>query len=187
MPTPALETERLMLEPLRVEHAEEMVGLLADRALYAFYADEASPTLAELRERYERQNRGRSSDGREEWHNWILRLRRSDAAAGFVQATVTGADGDRTVELAWVVGSAYQRQGLAGEAAAAVIAAMRGPGTTVIAHIAPGHVASESVACRLGLRPTDQQHEGETRWQLDPPRSGARADGAGISTSRDRD
>jgi RimJ/RimL family protein N-acetyltransferase len=164
--TPALETERLLLEPLRVQHADEMVALLADRALYAFYADEASPTLDELRERYERQSRGSSADGREEWHNWILRLRETGAAAGFVQATVTGADGDRTAELAWVVGSAYQRQGLAGEAAAAVLAALRGPGTTVIAHIAPGNVASESVARRLGLRPTDREHEGETRWEL---------------------
>jgi RimJ/RimL family protein N-acetyltransferase len=166
VPTPALETERLMLEPLRVEHAEEMVDLLADRALYAFYADEASPTLAELRERYERQSRGRSSDGREEWHNWILRLRTTGDAVGFVQATVTGDDSARTVELAWVVGSAYQRHGLAGEAGAAVLTAMGRPGTTVIAHIAPGHVASASVARRLGLHPTDQQHEGETRWEL---------------------
>jgi RimJ/RimL family protein N-acetyltransferase len=143
-----------------------MVDLLADRALYEFYADEASPTLDELRERYRRQCQGRSSDGREEWHNWIMRLRTTQAAAGFVQATVTGAEGERTVELAWVVGSVYQRQGLAAEAARAVVEAMRAPGTTVFAHIAPGHVASESVARRLGLRPTDREHEGETRWEL---------------------
>jgi RimJ/RimL family protein N-acetyltransferase len=166
VPTPALETERLLLEPLRVAHADEMVDLLADRALYAFYADEASPTLDELRERYERQSRGASADGREQWHNWILRLRETGAAAGFVQATVTGAGGDRTVELAWVVGTAHQRQGLAAEAAASVLGALRGPGTTVIAHIAPGNAASESVARRLGLLPTDREHEGETRWEL---------------------
>ncbi len=166
MATPALETPRLLLEPLRVEHADEMVDLLADRALYAFYADEASPTLDELRERYARQVRGTSADGTQEWHNWILRLRSTGAAAGFVQATVTRDDaGATTAELAWVVGSAYQGQGLAGEAAAVVRDALRDPGTTVIAHIAPGHTASESVARRLGLLPTDVVHEGETRWQ----------------------
>jgi RimJ/RimL family protein N-acetyltransferase len=167
MATPALATPRLLLEPLRVEHADEMVHLLADRALYAFYDDEASPTLDELRERYARQARGVSADGTQEWHNWILRLRSSGTAAGFVQATVTRDHvGAETVELAWVVGSAYQRQGLAVEAAAAVRDALRGFGTTVIAHIAPGHSASESVARRLGLAPTDDMHEGETRWQL---------------------
>jgi RimJ/RimL family protein N-acetyltransferase len=169
VPTPALETERLLLEPLRVEHADEMVDLLADRDLYAFYADEASPTLAELRDRYARQSRGASADGREEWHNWILRLRATGRAAGFVQATVTRADGgDAVVELAWVVGSAYQRHGLATEAGGEVLGALRGRGTTVIAHIAPGNTPSESVARRLGLRPTDQEHDGETRWQLAP-------------------
>ena len=74
--TPALATARLDLEPLRVEHADEMVDLLADRALYAFYADEASPTLDELRERYARQVRGAlGRTAREIWHNWILRER----------------------------------------------------------------------------------------------------------------
>ena len=170
MATPALETPRLLLEPLRVDHADEMVDLLADRALYAYYDDEASPSLDELRERYARQSRGVSADGTQEWHNWILRVRSTGEAAGFVQATVTRDDaGAATAELAWVVGSAYQGQGFAGEAGAAVRDALRVPGTTVIAHIAPGHTASESVARRLGLLPTDVVHEGETRWQLDPP------------------
>jgi RimJ/RimL family protein N-acetyltransferase len=168
--TKELATERLLLEPLRVGHADEMVDLLADRRLYAFYADEASPTLAELRERYERQVRGWSEDGTQEWHNWIIRLRETGAAAGFVQATVTHDDSTgRTVELAWVVGTPYQGIGLATEAAGAVRDALRDRRTTVIAHIAPGHVASESVARHLGLDPTDEQHEGETRWVLAPP------------------
>jgi RimJ/RimL family protein N-acetyltransferase len=144
-----------------------MVLLLADRRLYTFYADEASPTLDELRERYVRQSRGSSADGSETWHNWILRDRASGEAAGFVQATVTGAGS--VVELAWVVGSAYQGTGLATEAAVAVRDAMRERRTTVIAYIAPGHVASETVARRLGLSATDVLHEGETRWELPPP------------------
>ena len=167
-PTPALETARLVLEPLRVEHADEMVLVLADRALYAFSDDEASPTLEELRERYARQARGVSADGRQEWHNWILRLRSSGEAGGVVQATVTGDDAARTVELAWVVGAAHQGRGLANEAATAVRDALRDLRTTVIAHIAPGHVASEGVARHLGLVRTDVLHEGEARWELRP-------------------
>ncbi|MFN8167578.1 MAG: GNAT family N-acetyltransferase [Candidatus Nanopelagicales bacterium] len=168
VPTPALRTERLDLEPLRVEHADEMVDLLADRRLYAFYADEASPSLDELRERYARQVRGASDDGTQVWHNWILRVHASGEAAGFVQATVTHDSDDREVaELAWVVGTAYQGRGLAREAAAAVRDELISAGAgTVIAHIAPGNGASEAVARAIGLAPTDESHDGETRWQL---------------------
>jgi RimJ/RimL family protein N-acetyltransferase len=175
-------------------HADEMVELLADRSLYAFYDDEASPSLGELRERYARQAAGLSPDGREVWHSWIVRERSSGAAIGFVQATVgatagssaagadtaaTPYDGMTSAELAWVVAVPWQGRGYATEAAAGVLAAVRapepgGPSTTttgddvilVHAHIAPGHTASEAVARRLGLAPTDVIHDGETRWQL---------------------
>lgn len=32
------------------------------------------------------------------------------------------------------------------------------------AYVAPGHVASERVAHRLGLRPTDEVVDGEVHW-----------------------
>jgi RimJ/RimL family protein N-acetyltransferase len=161
-----------------------MVDLLADRALYAFYDDEASPTLDELRARYVRQSVGRSPDGRSIWHNWIVRVRESGAAAGFVQATVdattvapTAAVTDRlggrsSAELAWVIGTAYQRRGYASEAVAAVAEALRGPDSLtgddvdlVHAHIAPGNTASQGVARRIGLVPTQLVVDGEIRWQ----------------------
>jgi RimJ/RimL family protein N-acetyltransferase len=165
-----------------------MVDLLADRRLYAFYDDEASPTLDELRTRYARQSAGTSPDGRETWHNWIVRVRDTGEVAGFVQATIgatagsstagadtasTPFDGASSAELAWVIGTAYQRRGYATEAVAAVATAVRGPDSLtgddvelVHAHIAPDNVASQSVARRLGLRPTDVIVDGETRWQL---------------------
>ena len=171
MPTPALRTARLALEPLRVDHADEMVALLADRALYTFYDDEASPTLDELRSRYTRQSAGVSADGTEVWHNWILRDLATGEAAGFVQATVRDVDVGASAELAWVVGTAYQGRGYATEAAVAARDAITGPGsasgddaTLVQAHIAPGHGASETVARRLGLAPTTTVHDGEILW-----------------------
>ena len=172
-----------------------MVGLLADRSLYAFYDDEVSPTLDGLRERYARQAAGLSPDGREVWHSWIVRERASGAAIGFVQATVgatagtsfagadtaaTPYDGLCSAELAWVIAVPWQGHGYATEAATGVLAAVRAPDpagasrsastgddvTLVHAHIAPGHTASETVAGRLGLAPTEVVHEGEIRWQL---------------------
>jgi RimJ/RimL family protein N-acetyltransferase len=174
--SPQLRTARLGLEPLRIDHADEMVLLLADRSLYAFYDDEPSPTLDDLRSRYERQSAGRSPDGTEVWHNWILRDLATGEVAGFVQATVRGRDGRVTAELAWVVGTAYQGRGYATEAAAAARDAITGPGSesgddavVVLAHIAPGHLASETVARRLGLEPTHEVHDGETLWSTALP------------------
>jgi RimJ/RimL family protein N-acetyltransferase len=174
--SPQLRTARLGLEPLRIDHADEMVLLLADRSLYAFYDDEPSPTLDDLRSRYERQSAGRSPDGTEVWHNWILRDLATGEVAGFVQATVRGRDGRVTAELAWVGGTAYQGRGYATEAAAAARDAITGPGSesgddavVVLAHIAPGHLASETVARRLGLEPTHEVHDGETLWSTALP------------------
>jgi RimJ/RimL family protein N-acetyltransferase len=169
-----------------------MVGLLADRRLYGFSADEASPTLAVLRARYARQATGLSPDGREVWHSWIVRERASGRAVGFVQATVgatagtstasvdsaaTPYDGATSAELAWVIGVPWQGRGYATEAALAVLEAVRGPAsvtgddvTLVHAHIAPGNAASEAVARHLGLAPTDVVHDGEVRWELPPLR-----------------
>jgi RimJ/RimL family protein N-acetyltransferase len=178
--TPPLRTARLDLEPVSPAHADEMVDLLADRGLYAFYDDEPSPTLDELRLRYARQAAGASTDGLEVWHTWILRSRETGQTCGFVQATVRDDPFDRRVaELAWVVVTQYQRLGLGREAMTAVRDAVLGPASitgddadTAIAHIAPGHVASEGVASGIGLRPTDVVHDGERRWQLaDPPRT----------------
>ena len=54
MGTVPLRSDRIDLEPVSPAHADEMVDLLADRGLYTFYADEASPSLDELRARYAR-------------------------------------------------------------------------------------------------------------------------------------
>ncbi len=147
-----------------------MVAVLADRGLYAFY-DETSPTLEELTARYERQVLGHSADGHQLWHNWIVRVTATGECAGFVQATVTGHD----AELAWVTGTTYHGRGYATEAAIAVRDALLAgetgsPVEALLAHIAPDHVASETVARRLGLIRTDVLVAGEHRWVLLPVR-----------------
>lgn len=67
-----LETERLVLTPLGVDDAEEMVVTLADPALYCFIGCEP-PSLEGLRDRYRRLSVGRSDDGRQIWRNWVVR------------------------------------------------------------------------------------------------------------------
>ncbi|GGS29814.1 GNAT family N-acetyltransferase [Actinokineospora fastidiosa] len=153
--------ELVVLEPLCVEHAEEMAAVLADGELYAFTGGEP-PTPGRLRGRYEAQVRGRSADGGQWWLNWVVRCRADGAAAGYVQATVDH-DG---AELAWVIGLRHHGRGLARASAGLVVAWLREQGVgRVIAHVHPGHAASGAVARGIGLAPTQVVVDGEVRWE----------------------
>ena len=156
-----IETGRLLLEPLRPDHAAEMVPVLADPALHVFTGGEP-PSPAELGKRYGRQARGRSADGGELWLNWIVREREGGAAVGYVQATLEPESG--AAEVAWVVGTGFQGRGFAREAAGAMVAWLRERGAVVTAYVHPGHAASQSVARSVGLEPTGIVRDGETRW-----------------------
>jgi RimJ/RimL family protein N-acetyltransferase len=159
-----LAAERLDLEPLGVGHADEMAPVLGDPALHSFTGGEPA-TREELRRRYARQGGGWSADGTERWLNWVLRRRDDARLVGFVQATVTSAGGVLTAELAWVIGSADQGRGYAGEAAGAMLDWLRRNGVMkLVAQIHPEHAASNGVARRIGLVPTDQVVDGEVRW-----------------------
>jgi RimJ/RimL family protein N-acetyltransferase len=159
--TIAIETSRLRLVPLAASDATGMVEVLADRDLYAFTGGEP-PSIDELAARYEAQVRGPDRDG-ETWHNWIVHLTAADAAVGYVQATVIGEHAD----VAWVIGTAWQRMGIAREASIAMCRWLQLQGSTrVTAHIHPDHAASASVALACGLAPTDDfDHDGERIWE----------------------
>jgi len=159
---------RLALEPLAVEHADEMASVLAHRDLYRFTGG-GPPTLRELRVRYARQARGRSVDGSAGWLNWILRPTGDEQSAiGFVQATLTGEACSLTADLAWLVTPASQGHGFAVEAATAVSSWLRpfGVGRTR-AFIRADHTASSRVARRIGLTPTTTFVDGEVLWEAE--------------------
>lgn len=162
--TPPLRGGILVLEPLRVEHAAEMVAVLADAGLFA-YTGGSPPALEELEARYARQAAG-SGDPAERWHNWVVRLGDEGPAVGYVQATVR--PGDAVAELAWVVGTPWQGRGIGREAAAVVLdhLAASGEVTRVVAHVHPDHLASQRVAAALGLAPTERLVDGEVEWVL---------------------
>jgi RimJ/RimL family protein N-acetyltransferase len=160
-----IETARLTLEPLRVDHAGEMREVLGDPALYR-YTGGKPPSLDELRTRYAMQAVGRSPDARHGWLNWIARDRDTGAAVGIVQTTLGRSAGPLEAEIAWIIGVPYQHRGFAVESATAMVEWLRDRGVQMfIAHIHPGHGASMSVARRLGLTATDVIEGGETRWE----------------------
>ncbi len=160
-------TSRLVLVPIEPGHADEMAAVLADPALYAFTGGRPL-TPAELRDRYGRLAAG-SPDPLVTWGNWVIKVRETGGLAGYVQATITGADGagnGLVAEVAWVVGPAWQGQGLAIEAARALVGWLGRQGAgEVIAHIHPDHHASAAVAAAAGLRPAGDWHDGERRWR----------------------
>lgn len=161
LPIPA---RRLTLVPLSPGHADEMAAVLADPDLYTFTGG-SPPTRHELRARYERWTGG-SPDPGVSWCNWVIQRRSPRSLTGAVQATITTGD-QRLAEVAWVVGTPWQGQGIATEAARALISWLRQQSVDiVIAHIHPGHRASAAVAAAAGLTATGQMEDGEMRWRL---------------------
>ncbi|WP_317452076.1 MULTISPECIES: GNAT family N-acetyltransferase [unclassified Streptomyces] len=161
-----IRTDRLTLLPLKAEHADEMAVALSDPGLHTFIGG-APDTAQALRARYARWAAG-SPVPAESWCNWVIRLRDTDRLTGTVQATVTTDDRGACAEIAWVVGTPWQRTGIATEAARGLVAWLRKhpPVHTVVAHVHPDHQASAAVATTAGLAPTDQRHDGEIRWRL---------------------
>jgi RimJ/RimL family protein N-acetyltransferase len=153
-----------VLEALRADHARELAPLLADPALHAFTGGEPA-TEAQLHARYTRQAAGQSPDGTQGWLNWVARDRATNAPVGTVQATISDGDDGRSAELAWVIATGRQGEGLATEAAGAAMDWLRDRGVTrFVAHIHPEHHASAAVARHLGLAATDERREDEVRW-----------------------
>jgi len=166
-----LRSDRLLLEPLHRDHADEAFPLLDDPRLHTFTGG-APDTREQLAARFARQVVGASPDGQHGWLNWMLRQRDGGRLVGTVQATLTWAEihlvertGTTEAELAWVIGHDHQGNGYATEAAAAVLAWLTARGVRRIsAHIHPDHHASAALARRLGLHPTDCIVDGELLW-----------------------
>lgn len=159
-----VETDRLVLEPLRPEHAAELAPALDDPELHHYIGGEPASVDA-LWQRYQLQAVGRSPDGTEGWLNWVVRHRGSHAAVGTVQATLVATGGQLEAALAWVVATGHQRRGYAAEAATAMAGWLRGQGVDrFVADVHPEHRASQRVAERLGLARTDEEVDGEQRW-----------------------
>jgi RimJ/RimL family protein N-acetyltransferase len=159
-----IRTRRLDLLPLLAEHADEMAAVLSDPDLHAFVGVPADP--AELRSRYEHLVAG-SPDPAVSWCNWVIKLRDEACLTGTVQATITSGVRERVAEIAWVVGTPWQRRGIAAEAARGLVTWLcRRAVRTITAHIHPDHQSSAAVATSAGLTPTGRWFNGEIGWRL---------------------
>ncbi|WP_030166374.1 GNAT family N-acetyltransferase [Spirillospora albida] len=161
-----LRTQRLVLEPLAVHHADEMAPVLDDDRLHRYIGGEPLTPL-ELRERYERLVAGPAPFHQESWLNWIVRRTRDGQAVGYVQATVRPESAGPVASVAWVIAMPYQGFGFATEAARALVSWLTANGVAgVTASVHPANRASVAVARKLGLRPTAETSGDETVWRL---------------------
>jgi len=107
-----LETGRLRLEPLRVEHARELFPLYQDARIYRFIPQDPPVSLEVLEARC-RVLEGRASrDGREVWLNWAVRLKETMRLAGRLEATVRE---DATAGIAYELSPLFWGAGYATE------------------------------------------------------------------------
>lgn len=149
------------IRPLEVEDSSVMVEVLSSRELYTHIGGRP-PTREELEALYARHTTGFSPDGKHEWFNWIVFVDTS-TMAGYVQASRPV--GSTTAEIAWVIGVPWQRQGYATTAVRLMLEELAARGVKeVTADIHPANKASEGVARRLGMSPTDEIVDDETRW-----------------------
>lgn len=161
-------TDRLVIEPLTRGHAAELFEVLNDPRLHEFIGGSPLP-LAALADRYARLESRSSVDGAEVWCNWALRERDTGVVVGTVQVTLpSGGSASGPAHIAWTVARRAQGRGYASEAAYSLVALLCGGGWTVVADIHPQHVASQRVASKAGLKPTEHVVEGETRWEQRP-------------------
>jgi [ribosomal protein S5]-alanine N-acetyltransferase len=112
-----LATERLILEPLEVAHAEKLYAGLSDVALYRFIPNDPL-SLDELTEKYHRILRGPRDNNVELWRNWAVRSQDSGDYIGMIETSIFPND---YAYLAYFMFASHQRQGYAREACAAVL------------------------------------------------------------------
>lgn len=111
-----IEAATLTLEPQTAAHAEEMFVVLSDPAIYE-YENEPPPSLEWLRARFTKLESRQSSDGQDQWLNWVIRLPTAELV-GYVQATVRP---NGRAAIAYELSSAHWGRGLARQAVQAMV------------------------------------------------------------------
>ena len=159
----AISTLRLCLDPIMASHAKVMFPILSDRKLYRFTGDEPPESEISLETRYRYLEGRKSPDESQLWLNWLVRLEENDIPIGYVQATVSESHAD----IAWVIGSDWQGNGYASEAALAMAQWLGANGVKMIrACINPTHLASQRVANNAGLSKSELVEYNEDVWLL---------------------
>jgi RimJ/RimL family protein N-acetyltransferase len=154
VPGPEERTDRLTIEPLRPQHAEELHAALADPAVHRFIGTSGPWTVEAVRARLERVAAGPPAGSSEVWLNYAVR--REARLVGRLESTVHG----RLAEIAYLFDPAVSGRGYATEAVQWLLGHLaRGHGVTEAwATSDPGNGASVRLLRRTGFAQVDEVH-----------------------------
>jgi [ribosomal protein S5]-alanine N-acetyltransferase len=96
-----LQTQRLLLEPLKQHHAALLYPILQDPQIYCYIPQDPPASLKILEQRYQKLEQRLSPTGEEAWLNWAVRLKSSNRFVGRVEASISPI---RIAEFAYVFG-----------------------------------------------------------------------------------
>ncbi len=154
----AVATPRLYLQPLPAEALAALIGedrATLEAATGAHFPEPllAPPLMDDALPHFLDIVRGNPAHAR--WSAWLIVERATGAAVGSIGFAATP-DAAGTITIGYSIYPSHQRQGMASEAALALVAwALAQPEVRrVRATIAPGHIASERVAASAGLHRT---------------------------------
>lgn len=180
MTLPVLQTERLVLRPLRTDDADALHPMYADVEANTYGSHPATTTIEESRERVARAVADTN------WRGWAITLTDDDTAIGTV-ACYEKRQG-KVTEIGYILFRAHWGRGIVTEAVAALIDLLFAEGQRrVFADTDPDNSASIAVLQRLGfkleatLRAEWETHIGvrdsliwgllEDEWRADHPRT----------------
>jgi RimJ/RimL family protein N-acetyltransferase len=165
-PLPILSTERLILEPTRVAHAEETWKRLDDDRMWTYFPALRPRSLEHLRTIYERREHGAPDDS-ELWLNYACRERTSGEIVGEVQSTLYASAG--VAYVAYAVFPEFQRKGFAREAVSALIEYVRREYCIArfIAEMNTRNEASYKLAESLGFKRVEMHEDVERGHGID--------------------
>lgn len=151
-----LETNRLVLEPLRREHAERLFAKLSDQRIYSFIPKDAPTSLQMLEARCQKLETRKSPAGDQLWLNWAIRLKVQNEYIGTVQATVRE---NNNANIAYELTPDYWRQGYATEACLRIIECLFADYrlTEIFAEVDTRNAASWRLLEKLGFERTMTQ------------------------------
>ena len=160
----AIDAGVLSLEPQTVEHAEEMFAVLSDPAIYE-YENQPPASLEWLRTRFGKLESRRSTDGTEQWLNWVVRIA-GGGLIGYVQATVRA---DGSAAIAYELSSAHWGQGLARRAVEAMLVELvaRYRVAAFVAVAKRENFRSLRLLERLGFAPADSNRQALSEIESD--------------------
>jgi ribosomal-protein-alanine N-acetyltransferase len=108
-----LETQRLLLYPLKRSHAAVLYSLLQDEHIYTYIPQDPPASLETLEQRYQKLEHRLSPDLTQAWLNWAVCIKAGRDYAGYTQATILP---NGRAEIAYIFASLFWGQGYAQEA-----------------------------------------------------------------------